>query len=164
MSANPSITDLEIYTDGMLHGMLQGIPITFPPSFSTQALLVTAVISHTSNVWFSTRDIEFGVDVSPLFCSIMLLDNVTTSPSAFLICDQEHCFLDFLTLDPNLYLFNLSLSYLIANSTSLNICLCVVELPFYLTSTMASSSNASTIVHLQCFASNLAMDYNPTSV
>jgi hypothetical protein len=144
MSTNPSAINLEIYTNGML----QGIPITYPPSSSTRASLVTTVISCLSNVWSSTRDIEFGVDVSPLFYSIMLLNSVTTSPSTFLICGWEHCLLDFLALDPNFYLFNLSLSNLVANSTSLKIRLCIVEHPFWLMSTMASSSNVLIAVHL----------------
>jgi hypothetical protein len=63
--------------------MLQGIPVTYPPSSSIHALLVTIVTSHLSNVWSSTRDIEFGVDVSPLFYSIVVLDSVTTSSSLF---------------------------------------------------------------------------------
>jgi hypothetical protein len=128
--------------------MLQGIPITYPPSSSTRASLVIAVTSCSSNVWFSTRDIEFGVDVSPLFYSIVLLKSVTTSPSTFLICGWECCLLDFLALDLDFYLFNFSLSNPIANSTSLKIRLCVVEHPFCMTSIMASSSNVLVAVHL----------------
>ncbi len=144
MSTNPFVIDSEICTDGML----QGIHVTCPPSSSTRASLVNVVTSRPSNVWSSTRDIEFSVDVSPLFCSIVLLDSVTTSPSTFLFCGQEQRLLDFLMLDPNLCLFNLSLLDLIANSTSLKIHLCVIEHLFCLKSTMASSFDATTTVHL----------------
>jgi hypothetical protein len=144
MSTNPFAINLEIYTNGML----QGIPITYPPSSSTRASIVIVITSCPSNVWSSTRDIEFGVDVSPLFYSIVLLNSVTTSPSTFLICGWGHCLLDFLALDPNFYLFNLSLSNLVANSTSLKICLCIVEHPFWLMSTMAPSSDVLTTMHL----------------
>jgi hypothetical protein len=78
----------------------------------------------------------------------VLLDSVTTSPSTFLFCGQEQRLLDFLMLDPNLCLFNLSLLDLIANSTSLKIHLCVIEHLFCLKSTMASSFDATTTVHL----------------
>jgi hypothetical protein len=159
VSTHPSAIDLEIYTNAML----QGIPITCPPSSSTRPSLVTTITSHPSNVWSSTRDIKFGVDVSPLFYSIVLLNDITTSLST-LICGWERCLLDFLALDPNFYLFNLSLSNPIANSTSLNICLCIVEHPFYLTSTMASSSDVLVAMHLLCFASKLTRGCNPTSV
>jgi hypothetical protein len=108
---------------------------------------------------------KFGVDVSPLLCSTMLLNNVTTSPSTFLICGWECCLLDFLVLDPKFYPFNLSLLNPIGNSTSLKIHLCIVEHPFCLTSTMASSCDVSTTtLNLWCFASNLARGYNPTSL
>jgi len=84
-------------------------------------------------------DIKIGVDVSPLFCSTMLLDRVMTSPSTFLICGWKRCLLNFLVLDPNICLFNLFSSNLVANSTSLKIHLCVVEHPFWLMSTMPFS-------------------------
>jgi len=56
------------------------------------ASFVTVVISPPFDVWSSTRDMKFGVDVSPLFHSIVLLDNVTTSPFTFLICGWEIVF------------------------------------------------------------------------
>jgi hypothetical protein len=94
----------------------------------------------------------------------VLLNSVTTSPSTFLICGHEHCFLDFLMLHPNLCLFNLSLLDPVANSTSLKIRLCVIEHLFCLKSTMASSFDATTTVHLRCFASNLERGCNPINV
>ncbi len=160
MSTNPSIADSEIYTNGML----QGIHVTCPPSSSTKVSLVIAITSFPSNVWSSIRDIEFGVDVSPFFYSIVLLNIITTSPSTFLICGQEQCVLNFLALNPNFCLFNLSLSNPITNSTCLKICLCIIERPFCLMSTMASSFDVSVAtLNLRCFASNLARGCNLTS-
>ncbi len=81
---NPFATNLDgkdVNSKICTYGMLQVILVTCPPSFSRRSSIVIVVMCCPSSVWSSTRDIEFGVDVSPLFCSTMLLDRVMTSPS-----------------------------------------------------------------------------------
>lgn len=68
------------------------------PSFLASSSKGRLMTCSLSSPFPSQKDLKLGIDVSSLFCSIVLLDKVTTYPSPFFKCLWTTPFINFFDL------------------------------------------------------------------
>jgi hypothetical protein len=125
------------------NGVLQVIPITYPPSFCIRSSIVSSLACLPSSPYVLIRDIQFDVDVSPLFLFKSVVRYGCNIPIHLFHLWSKSFSFRFFSIKPNLLLFQplvLWLILLLLNAITFFIVhLTVVEHLFCLMWKMASS-------------------------